>query len=305
MLAAWLGLLPLYANAQTLSGGETLREPLGVRQTGMGEAFTALSGDVQSLHYNPAGLADLAAPEIDTLYAADLFSAQTAHVIFGTPVAWIGSGSLALDCYALLGPAIEINNLDGTSESLISQRDLVVSAGYGQPITPGLSVGAAAKFFHSTLVEEYSATAVGGDVGMLYQGLGLPGISLGAALQNLGTPIKYLEQSDPMPTLFRVGFGYATPKNSTHGLRVGLDLLFPNDQDAQTHLGMEYGWQERFFLRGGYKLGSALESFTVGAGLLLNGLSVNYSFAKMAVGPDVQRFGLGYRFGTGSQSQQQ
>jgi len=77
-----------------------------------------------------------------------------------------------------------------------------------------------------------------------------------------------------------------------------LDLLFPNDSNPLTNLGLEYNWQKIFFLRGGYKFGYALDSFTLGAGFIFNNLRLDYAFSKMAVGTDLHRFGLGYMFGT-------
>ncbi len=296
MLACVLGLSSSTLYAQTLSGGGTLKEPVGVNHVGMAETGTGFSGNAQALHYNPAGLSDLARAEVDTMYTSGRFSNQTAHLLAALPTPWLGGGSLALACLAEIGPTMEINNLDGSSESLVSQRDYVFTAGYGSTLAKNISAGAALKVFHSTLLEQYSATAVGCDIGLLYHDLLSPGLNLGLALQNLGTSIRYVDEGDPMPTTLRMGLGYSSSLGNQQALKTGVDVLLPNDSDPLTHLGMEYNWQERFFVRGGYKFGYALDSFTLGLGLTLNRIRLDYAFAKMSAGTDIHRIGLGFAF---------
>ena len=289
---------PLYA--QVLSGGETLKAAIGARQAGMGEMFTALSGDIHCQYYNPAGLADLASPVITSMYTSNIFENQEALIAGGLPVSWAGPGALAFSLVNALGAKMEINHLDGTSENLISQNDYLATLGYAQQFFPGFYVCANIKVLSSTLVEQYTATAVGVDLGILMHDAVLSGMNIGAALQHVGSEIKYDNEGDAMPTTLRMGIAYQRVFQQEHGLRAGVDLLFPNDSDALQHIGVEYAWQSTLFLRAGYKLGYDLDTFTVGGGVNYQGIRFDYAFSGFTAGGNAHRIGLGYSFGIDS-----
>jgi len=65
---------------------------VGARATGMSNAVTAVADDVYSIHYNPAGLATLARPELATSYSrlltglSDNSNLQNSFFAFGTPL---------------------------------------------------------------------------------------------------------------------------------------------------------------------------------------------------------------------------
>ncbi len=289
---------PLYA--QVLSGGETLKTAIGARQAGMGEMFTALSGDIHCLYYNPAGLAGLATPVITSSYTSNIFENQEALVAGGLPVSWAGPGALAFSLVNALGAKMEINHLDGTSENLISQNDFLATLGYAQQFLPNFHAGANIKVLSSTLVEQYTATAVGVDLGILMRDAVLPGVNIGAALQHVGSKIQYDEEGDAMPTTLRIGIAYQRVFQQEHGLRAGVDFLFPNDSDSLQHIGVEYAWQNTLFLRAGYKLGYDLDTFTVGGGANYQGIQFDYAFSGFTAGGNAHRIGLGYAFSQGS-----
>lgn len=282
-----------------LSGGELLREPIGARQVGMGETGAALAGDVEAVGYNCAGLAALSTMQVSSMMALNSFDNKNLNLDFGLPVHWIGQGGLALSVINLMGADMTINYLDGTAETLTSQNDYVLTAGYGQQLTSALAVGVSFKAFYSRLLEEYEAMAFGADIGVQYQLQDLPGLRIGMALQNMGTPIVYESSGDPMPTLLRLGAAYRLPLAANHGLTVIGDVLMYNDDTPKEHLGLEYGWNHMLFLRAGYKVGYEFDSFTAGAGIDLDGLKLDYAFVLKSTVESVHRFSLGYAFGAG------
>jgi hypothetical protein len=289
-------LFPSHLCAQQLSGGGTLTEPVGARPSGMGEMFSALSGDVYALHYNVAGISDLAAATISTMYMANMFENKTAQLIFGLPISAFGPGTLAVSMMNFMGAPMEVNHLDGSSETLISQNDFLGILGYGQQLSAHAFVGIGLKYYSSTLVEEYHAQALGLDLGFQYALEDLPGLRLGATVQNLGGNITYIEHGDSMPTTFRMGLAYSFALKSLHDLQVGTDLLFPNDNNPQQNIGIEYSWQNMLFARAGYKIGYDLGFFTAGAGVHLLGFQMDYAFSGREIGGNVHRFSLGYVF---------
>ncbi|MCK5242273.1 PorV/PorQ family protein [bacterium] len=289
--------------AYALSGGELLREPAGARQAGMGEAHTAISGNLDGLYYNAASVADIKALQFSSMYALNAFENKNISVALGVPVLWWGKGGLAIGLTSLLGAEMEINYLDGSQEMVTSQQDIALTIGYGHQLTTGMLIGASIKAFHSQLMEEYDALALGADIGLIYKLQDLPGLSAGVALQNIGTEIKYLDQGDPMPTILRAGLAYAKAVGQDHYLVAGLDALFSNDKDPQQHVGIEYAWQDMLFLRTGYKLGYDIDSLTAGAGLKIEGLQIDYAFTSRSIAESIHRFSIGYTFSAGRNKQ--
>lgn len=290
-----LNLIPR-AGWAALSGGDALAEPIGARQTGMGETYAAFSHDLYSLHYNVAGLADLSRPALGSMYTSNVFENQNAFLIAALPVSW-AQGAFGVSLLSVTGPMMDLITLDGASQSLRSQQDFVATAGYAQQVAPALSAGASVKIFHSTLLEEYQATAYACDLGVQAQDVGWPGVRVGASLQNLGTEIKYLETGDPLPTTLRVGAGYQAEVSPGHALQAGVDVLFPNDNNLYQHLGVEYLWNATIALRAGYQVGYDLAPFTFGAGLRIYGFQIDYAFKQNNLGDSAHHIGLGYEFG--------
>ncbi|MCD4813728.1 PorV/PorQ family protein [bacterium] len=285
---------PVYA--QILSGGETLKTAIGARQTGMSEAFTALSGDVAAMYYNPAGLAKLTSPEITTMYTANLFENQNALIAFGMPVPFYGSNTLSIGLMNLAGAPMDIYYPDGTTETRTSQNDLITTVGIARQLSTSFSVGFNLKFFYSSLIEEYTALAFGCDLGTQYAFAQLPGLTLGAALQHLGTEIKYEDEGDPMPTTLRIGAAYAWLLGKPHTVTISTDALLPNDSEPLQNIGLEYNWQNTLFIRGGYKLGYDIDAFSIGAGIVFSGLKLDYAFSSTQLELAIHRVSLAYSF---------
>jgi len=84
-------------------------------------------------------------------------------------------------------------------------------------------------------------------------------------------------QSFSVPTVFRLGFAFDPVATEQHRLTGAFQLDHPNDNAENFRLGLEYGWNETFFLRAGVKrtlrqslLGedqTTAESYSLGTGL--------------------------------------
>jgi len=107
-----------------------------------------------------------------------------------------------------------------------------------------------------------------------------------------------------IPLGFRVGLAYDPIKTDFHRVTVALDGVTPNDYYEYMNMGMEYGFREMVFLRGGYKgLGvSDYEvGFSAGGGVkykLQNNLGIilDYAFVDFGRLDNVQRFSLSLTF---------
>ena len=72
-----------------------------------------------------------------------------------------------------------------------------------------------------------------------------------------------------MPLDFRAGVAmdFLDYEQSPHLLTVVVEGDHPNDGREKIHLGVSYGFDKTFFLRGGYKFNYDVQRFTLGAGI--------------------------------------
>ncbi|MCK5240873.1 PorV/PorQ family protein [bacterium] len=224
------------------------------------------------MHYNPAGLASIQSNEVSLMYIHSIMDIYYGYAGYAQSA---GRGVVAGSIITLQGGEIEINNADGTSNTFKAQQDYVVTAGYALDVTqyiPGLSLGIAGKAITSTLLEEYSAQAFAGDVGVIYKPP-VEGLSFGIAIQNIGTQLKYQEYADPLPLTSRIGSAYRLGLGEGHFLTGAVEMV----NTENIHLGVEYGLDGIFFARGGYKQGYELDNITFGAGFKINTIQLDYA----------------------------
>lgn len=263
-----------FALAAGTSGGILLRQAVGSRAQGMGEAFTGVADDATALYWNPGGLRQVAGLQANATYQAGLADSAYEQFMLSYRLGDIGTGGVGLSL--LQGGMIELDNPDGSLRKVQSQSDLVLAAGFGANLTSSLGLGLALKLLSSTLAEEVSASAVAVDLGALLAVS--EALTVGVVLQNAGTEIKYREEGDPLPLTARLGAGYQVTLTEDHAGLLAVDLVKPIDQDFSVHAGAEYWYDGFLALRLGYKAGHDLEGLTAGFGVHYQFLQFDYAF---------------------------
>lgn len=102
-----------------------------------------------------------------------------------------------------------------------------------------------------------------------------------------------------LPILFRVGLAYPLFDSKQHELLVVSDVLYPSTNENYVNAGLEYNLQNRYFLRGGFRQ-LALEDreggLTLGAGVNVYNLKIDYAYSDRGRLNDVQYFSIGVNF---------
>ncbi len=205
VLGALLVLAASAAKAATASNGApTLRQPLSARSAALGGALSAEAGGLDSLGVNPAGASALKRPEAMASFMNGIADDQFGFLGYAQPLK--GGVALAGMAYYDAG-SVGVVNLDGSQQTVAAERDYVGMLGWAMPLGGGLSVGALGKAYKFTLAQSASASGFAGDAGARWQ-TPLPGVSLGAALQNLGPSVKYETAADPLPLTARGGLAW-------------------------------------------------------------------------------------------------
>lgn len=266
------------AEASSTSGALVLKQAVGARAQGMGEAFTAVADDAASLYWNAGAMSFNPGTRITAAYLQGLAGSTYGQMMFTQNLnQW---GSFGLGMILLQAGEIILDEPDGSERKVASQTDIIAQAGYAIKIMDKLGVGVGLKIFDSTLAEEASATAFGADFGIFLAVN--ENAALGMSIQNVGTEIKYKEEGDPMPLVARAGGSYKITMGQAHEGLLALDLVKENDEDFTAHLGAEYWYANIIALRLGYKAGYDLESLTTGFGVRWQMMQIDYAFGMLS-----------------------
>ena len=286
--------LPLTSSAEDGTSGLTfLKLGAGARAIGLGDAYTAVSGDASAIYWNPAGTVDV--ENIDVLLMhAEWFEGIRYEYVGG--VKSDGQQAFGVSVVGLYMDDLE--RREGPTAEPIGHFgvfDFAVAGTYGRALTECLDVGVGAKYLFEKIDDE-SATGVAVDLGARYVVPSVPGISLGAAIQNLGPQMKFIEDEFDLPLTYRVGAALDTPIEALNGdLLVTGDAVVPNDGDPKYHFGVEFEYDEMLAVRFGYRAGWDNQNVSVGLGAKVSSFSLDYAYVPFYSDlGDTHRFSLGF-----------
>lgn len=311
-------------NAQTVIGkyaGEFLAIGVGGRALGMGGAHTAIVNDVTSGYWNPAGLARIDYPQIALMHEehfGDLVNYNYAAVAvpygkdmsFGLSVIRLGVDGIPDTRDALWdsnGDGILDINTDQLDYSKISEfnnTDWAFYLTFAKRHSENFYWGANVKVIRRDLAE-FSATGVGFDIGAVY--MPYENLYLGATVQDVTTTLVAWStgRNELISPTAKVGAAYAFYILGGRFMPVlDLDIRFEGREFASyfnvgpvsfdSHFGLEYTYDNLFSVRAGY---NDVKQFTIGAGIKLPKIYIDYSFARMSQSeterlPDTHRISL-------------
>ena len=322
----FISLAPI--KAQTVFGkyaGEFMAIGVGSRPLGMGGAFVGVADDVTAGYYNPAGLANLNYPQISLMHSeqfGDLvnYDYGAVGIPFGTDMSFglsimrLGVDGIPDTRNALIdgqtGELInDINNifarLDYSRITEFSNQDWAFYLTFAKRQSENFYWGANIKIIRRDIAE-FGATGIGFDVGVLY--MPAENLTLGVNIQDITTTLiawdtgrnELVSPTLKLGSAYKItGFlgGYIMPV-------LDFDIRFENRQFASQfnlgpvsfdmRAGLEIDISNLVYIRGGY---SDVKQFTVGAGVKLPKLNIDYSFARFSESeidrlPDSHRISL-------------
>ncbi len=269
---------------------------LGTRATAMGSMGVAITNDLSSLYWNPAGLTHLQSTEVEFLHNSWMLDTGRETLLFGLPVTQTGRLAAGIS-YLGLG-TIEQTKMagDGTIEltsNTLALWSLGAQVGWGMQLTPSLTAGGTVKFNMQELGVT-QAMAVAADVGAQYRIN--KNVIFGLALKNLGPGVNGF--SLPMEAV--AGAAYQWHLSSQHQLTLGLDGEIPIMAVSQTllHTGVEYAFANIVAVRLGYQLSDlnslgGINGLSAGLGLTLGAWRLGYTFAPFGDLGSSHRLSLG------------
>ncbi len=301
--------------------GEFMAIGVGGRPLGMGGAYTALANDVTAGYYNPAGLIRINYPQISLMHDerfGNLVNYDYAGVAlpygsdmsFGLSVMRLGVDGIPDTRKALYDANgdgildIKDDKLDYSKISEFSNQDWAFYLTFAKRYSDNLSFGANVKVITRKLAEE-SATGIGFDLGAIYQPMDR--LLLGVNIQDITTTVVAWStgRTELVTPTLKVGAAYQIDLlGGKISPALDFDVRFENRRYASQfnvgpvsfdpHVGLEYNFRDLFAVRAGY---NDVKQFTIGAGVKLPKLNIDYSFARFNMSetdrlPDTHRISL-------------
>lgn len=306
------------------AGAQFLKIGVGSRYQALGDAGAATANDVYAMFWNPAGLVGVEGNAVSFTNVNYLLDVNLNYVgyaknfegigVFGASATVLSMGEQNIYTY---------ENQEGNGQHYTA-GSMAIGLSFARQMTSTFAFGGTVRYVGERIhLEKSSGFAV--DFGtMLWTGFRT--LRLGLAITNMGPQLKfsgpdltvpYDEQGGGgsnypigasidvnkynLPMMFRMGMAYDMSVGSKSLVTFAADLRNPNDNVQQGSLGAEFGYNDQFFVRGGYKINSKEEKLSLGAGLNTavtkdTKLSIDYAWQDFGRLNSTQRFSVGFTF---------
>lgn len=263
---------------QTKTTYNFLKLDVDARSSSMAGSFIATENDVNTLFYNPAGIATLKNSQVSAgffKYLLDINSGNAAFAMKYKDYGYFSAGIRYVN-YGSFDKYDENFNNVGT----FSANDLAFSLGYANVYEDKLFYGANVKLIYSG-IDEYTSSGLAVDLGLLYK-ISDYDASLGISLLNLGTQMSsYLDTKENLPLELRFG-----GSKKLEYLPLTFNFAFNNlaeetdefiDRFKNFSLGGEFILSDYFNLRLGYN-NQQRQNLKTGSSIGIGGFSAGIGF---------------------------
>jgi opacity protein-like surface antigen len=276
------------------TGAEQVLIPVGARGIATGGAFLANITGLESIYYNPAGLDVYPQTEAMFSYVNYLADINISYFAIGTTLGDIGSIGFDLKSFDFGDIPVTTENFpDGTGETY-SPSFLTIGFTYSKVLTDRISIGTNLKLITEN-IQNTNATGFALDAGVQYRFS--EALMIGATVKNIGSDMNYsgqdladrtgipgsipgsstgsyeiITEGFQIPSFFQLSMTYALNINEQNNLLFAGAYTANNSFEDIANLGLEYGFMNNFFVRGGYNFlvqnaSEYVYGFTFGAGL--------------------------------------
>jgi hypothetical protein len=286
LLVVLASLLPLGAGRALAATGEAgfafLKVGIGARAMGMGSAYVALADDPTALYWNPAGLA--AAHEGIQVTAMHNEWIEDFRQEYAAATLPVGPGTFGASFTGFYTSQLERRDDTGVLTGHFGYNDIAATFGYGMKVATGADAGLSGHYIRE-MIDDISASTVAFDVGGRYR-LHETGLSLGAAVQNIGGDAKFVAESFPLPLTVRAGAAYARPIAKLQGTgTLTTEYRKAKGEDGRFHIGGEYAYHDWLALRAGAKFG--YDNQDVSFGLGITRAKIRFDYALLPIGANL------------------
>lgn len=312
-----------------------LKLGMSPRAAALGNTYLGISDDISGIFLNPVSIAPLEGYHVFFSELEYMIDMRAFAGAFSFEVPWENIGGRAAIHYTGFYSGdmtmTTEQDIDGTTTNRkFSWNELAIGATYARYFTDKFAIGVGAKYVRTDVADFYSHT-VAFDVGTMYK-TGFRNLRIGMSATNFGPDMRFKGKYDntyisgiwqvgesedfgyyPLPISFQVGIADEVYSADQYRLTGAIDYSHPNDLAERIHIGAEFGYDEMFFLRGGYFMDmdksdieddvnagdDALDrfmEFRFGAGVHYGNVTVDYAWQDVEALESVHRFAAGFSF---------
>jgi hypothetical protein len=297
------------------------------RAAGLGDAMTSLEGNSSSLFYNPASMAwqqsglDMSFGYLTWIADINYNSAAISFAPSGGRYGVIGVSFAYVDYGRLTETILDDSERSYQVLGEFGPYAYAYGLGYARALSEQFSVGANVRYAYQFLAEgavsrtddevaknSFEASTMTVDFGVFYK-TGFESLNFAMVVRNFSPEVDYGGETEDseLPLTFKIGLSMdlfdltnvinaTNVDRNTHSLLFSIDANRPRDFSEQLMFGLEYGFLNRVFFRGGYSFPNDEQGFSAGVGLrqpLGNmGLEIDYAYTSFGIFSDVNRFSL-------------
>ena len=301
-------LISVCACANSFAGEGTtaanfLKVSMSAREAALAGAYSALADDSNAIFSNPAALASVEKSELSLGFTSYIQDSKMGLLSFAGDYkdAKFGVGFSALsitgierrgltDAAGVVGETGDFGSSDMAVFLSYAKKDVLTD------MIDDLDGGMTLKIVRSK-IDDSSALAYAADLGVLYSYSEKIRISL--ALFNLGTKMKYEDESDNLPLDLKAGLAYKYGEKTSLVVEVN---EYIHDEKFYPSLGVEHFLRDGFALRAGYKFGydtsnlGSLVGVTAGFGMKVSDMGFNYAYVPFGDLGNIHRFDFQMKF---------
>ncbi len=306
-----------------------LKVMTNARSCAMGEAYSSVSDNSDAVFFNPAALTKVNNFDLSIDYL-DWFM-DISHYAFSAAFSVRNLGTFGFQVISTDVGEIRVTSVDalgfvdgvymGYTGEVISPGAQVFGLSFARDLTDKFAFGITAKYAREDLGVKKTGSIIF-DGGLLYK-TGFKTLELAAVVRHFGPEVTFYDQvnlprydaandstyyqrytgkSYPLPQTFNIGVSAyligaqdnVFVQSENQSLLFAFDMVQPRDYDQQYNVGVEYGFNNVLFLRGGYKINYDSESFSMGFGVAFQNYRFDYSYNDFGEYLDaVHRFSFG------------
>jgi hypothetical protein len=268
-------LIPLVLGDFAVAGGAGstsaafLKLPSGARAIGMGETYTGVGDDVQSIGWNPAGVARMDHRQFTFMHSEWFQGIRYESAAYAQPMGgflFLGAGLDFLDGGKLdkttfatsggltSGPEYSVIRQGGTfsvTNMVLTVVGAVDVSGLRWLPVPNVQAGINIRMIMEKVDKVSKAGAIM-DLGAMWTPPRWANLTLGLVGQNLGPTIN----GKIPPISFKLGGAY---RMMNKNLVLALDYYQPIDNSGRISIGSEYWYRGLICIRGGYRFQGKLD----------------------------------------------
>lgn len=302
------------------SGAQFLKIGVGSKYQGTGEATAAFVDDAYAMYWNPAGLVGVT--ESQVVFTKVDYLLDISLNYFGYAKHFEDVGVFGVSATVLSMDDLEITNFEnqnGTGE-YYSASSYAFGLTYSKQLNTKVAFGITAKYIGEK-IHHVRSSGIAFDFGTMLE-TGFNSLRMGMSITNMGPKLKFSgsdlvysiiddngvtmtseenSTSYELPLVFRIGFAYDIDFNSKSILTLLSEFKHPNDNIEQGAIGTQYAYDNKFFLRGGYKINYDEEGLAFGGGVKTSigeetDLFIDYAWQDFGRLSSTQRFSIGFAF---------